>query len=114
MRGGALNSDGSRVDLVVEPDGLRVCPVGEIDYAARPQLDNAYRQVTERATRDIVIDLSATSFLDSFGMGFLLRLQQWATATGHRMTIVAVPQRVRRALAMTGLDRVLTVVPGPA
>ena len=114
MGGRLLDPDDSRVDLFTEAGALRVVPVGEMDYAARSKLDQAYLELTERAPRDVVVDLSATSFLDSFGLGFLLRLQQWVAKSGHHMTIVAVPRRVRRALSLTGLDRILTVAAEPA
>jgi anti-anti-sigma factor len=58
----------------------------------------------------VVIDLSRLTFLDSVGLGVLVRAWQSAVEVG-RPTMVMRPgnPRVMRTLAMAGLDTVLPI-----
>lgn len=104
-----LDAAKNRVELVPGPGTLRVALVGEVDYAMRGRLDDAYDALTEQPPGDVVADLAGTTFLDSVGLGFLVRLHRLVAQRGRTLTVASPPRHVRRALMLTGLDRVLTV-----
>ena len=119
MQDRTLNPEGNRIELVPGQAALRVALIGEVDYAVRTKLDDAYTAVTKYPPADIVIDLADTTFLGSVGLGFLVQVHRWVTDSGHHVTVAAPPRHVRRALMLTGLDQVLTItvdqqLPGPA
>jgi anti-sigma B factor antagonist len=111
MQDSVLDPDDNRVVLIPGQDGCRVALIGEVDYAARGKLDDVFAELTEHPPGDVVADLAETTFLDSVGLGFLVRVHRWVTDSGFRLTVAAPPTHVRRAMMLTGLDRVLTVTP---
>lgn len=85
------------VDIASEPEWRRQ---GQELLAAHPDLS------------DVVVDLSAVSFLDSRGMAVLVDLHAAALRRGGKLTLVGVPSRVLKALGIAGLDQVFQVEPG--
>jgi|SRR6476469_6536489 len=58
---------------------------------------------------DLVIDMGGVSFLDSRGMAVLIHLHGKTAARGGKLTLLAVPPRVAKALSVAGLDQVFQV-----
>jgi anti-sigma B factor antagonist len=52
---------------------------------------------------DVVLQLDAVEFIDSSGLGALVRLVQAARAKGGDMKLSGVPERIRKTLQMTNL-----------
>jgi len=63
--------------------------VGELDIATGPQLDEAIDRALDEGARDVVLDLGRTTFLDSAGMGALIRAVRSIDQQGGRMTVVS-------------------------
>ena len=59
--------------------------------------------------RTIVIDMGAVTFLDSRGMAVLVDLHTEALRRGGKLSLVAVPRRVVKALGIAGLDQVFQI-----
>lgn len=57
----------------------------------------------------IVVDLTTVSFVDSTGLGGLVRLQHEATSYGVPVSLRGMGQRMRNLFAMTGLDQEFTI-----
>jgi anti-sigma B factor antagonist len=52
---------------------------------------------------DVVLQLDNVEFVDSSGLGALVRLMQSARAKGGDLKLSGVPERIRKTLQMTGL-----------
>jgi anti-anti-sigma factor len=102
-------SDAAAFELFVEPlaAGIRLRPVGDIDYAVTAHLDTAYEAVVAAPPSDVIVDLRGTTYLSSVGMGFLVRLHKHTSQTGHRVVVYGAPPRIARKLALSGLDGIL-------
>jgi anti-sigma B factor antagonist len=86
-----------------------VAVAGEIDVATSPELDQAIEGVLEHAS-SITIDLSATTFIDSSGLGVLVSALKRARGLGHEsVTLRGVQEPVRRVLEITGLTELFAV-----
>jgi anti-sigma B factor antagonist len=62
-----------------------------------------------------VVDLSEVTFLDSTGLGVLIKTLSHLRENGAEMAVVATTARVLKVLTITGMDQVMTVadsVPG--
>jgi anti-sigma B factor antagonist len=82
---------------------------GEIDVATSPELSQAIHGALEQAT-SITIDLSATTFIDSSGLGVLVSALKRARELGHEsVTLRGVQEPVRRVLEITGLTELFAV-----
>lgn len=86
-------------------DGIHVVAVsGELDVAGAPEVRTALALATSGRAGALVLDLSDVSFIDSTGLGTLLRADDQLRADGVRMIVVCPPGPVQRLLAMTRLD----------
>ncbi len=92
-------------------DGMVIRLVGEIDISAWPRLDEAYAQVIAADPGPVTVDLSAATFVDSTTLGFLARLHQHVTDSGHEFLLDSPNRIVSRAIEVCGLDQVLKVRP---
>lgn len=95
----------SSVSVVRDERGTRIIVAGELDIATAPKLLDA----TQTAARDgvtgrIVVDLSPVTFIDSSGLGALLRCQRCARQAGRDfMLATPLPHRVARVLDISGV-----------
>jgi anti-anti-sigma factor len=93
-------------------DGVLVLALeGEWDLAAT----GALRERVDAAVADgagaVVLDLAATTFVDSSMLRELLRTDAALTAAGGRLTLAGVGPAVSRLLAVTGADELLRIAP---
>jgi anti-sigma B factor antagonist len=78
---------------------------GEIDVEAAGHLTAASDEVLGGAPAELVVDLSAATFLDSAGVGALVALKNAATDAGvPSVRLRSGPPNVMRVLEMVGLD----------
>ena len=80
---------------------------GELDYAdCEPFRRNVERILSERP-RACIVDLSGIEYLDSSGLGLLLRLYREYTSSGGRLVLITSPV-VEGVLEITRLDDLFT------
>jgi anti-sigma B factor antagonist len=93
-------------------DGRRhvVAVSGEIDLATSPKLRSALDDALDSRVRELLVDLGATTFMDSSGIHVLFAIHAEALALDCRMTIVCPPGPVRRLLEVTGYGERLPIV----
>lgn len=62
---------------------------------------------------DVVLDLRATTFVDSAGLRAILAAHQQLESSGSSLHLVKPPPRVFKVFRITGVDRVLHCVDRP-
>lgn len=85
-----------------------------ITLPARVDVTNTHGLLTafgEIATGPIALDLDATQTVDSTALGAIVTIYKRLRARGDDLVLVAIGEGVRRALALTRLDRVFSVLP---
>ncbi|MGW7825114.1 STAS domain-containing protein [Streptomyces puniciscabiei] len=82
---------------------------GVMDYVSQLELRGQLTQVTDRAERAVVLDLSDVSFCDSAGLNVLLGARREAERAAVVLVVACVPVKLHRVLQMTGADQVLRV-----
>src|SRR3954468_347802 len=60
---------------------------GELDIGTAAKLDEAVDRALEDGCREVVLDLSGTTFLDSSGLGALIRAARTVDAQQARMSV---------------------------
>ena len=83
-----------------ESGAIVVAVAGEVDYATGPQLAD---HLLDLADHDVVVDLSAVTFLDSSGLAALVRGNEAISRTGHRLRTFGEQDNVLRVLEIAGL-----------
>jgi anti-anti-sigma factor len=94
---------------LAEPSYARVTLCGEWDISTQPRLAEALTRA--RARRDLLIDLSECSFLDSRTLGTLISLAHELASSGRRLEVALPPSQaiVKRAFAVLGAHEILSV-----
>ena len=97
---------GLQVDTTIQ--GAEVCLelVGSLDLASVRQLDAAIAELPADA-RSVVLDLGGLTFLDSTGIGALVRLRQRLDSEYRTLAIVNPSERTTFVLELTGLGHLL-------
>jgi len=94
---------------VTQGDGEVVVAVrGEIDIATAPVLWETLADVLPDTTR-LVVDLSETEFIDSTGLGVLVRALKRLRHHGGDLVLRSPRRNARKVLSVTCLDRVITI-----
>jgi anti-sigma B factor antagonist len=106
--------EGVRVDLALsstaQGDRTIVHVGGEIDVYTAPALRRQLDEQIQRGCRDMVVDLSDVTFLDSTGLGVLVGRLKLIRGQGGTMRVFGARDRVLRVFTITGLDRVFDIV----
>ena len=100
-----------RCEVTPDGDSVAIRLHGELDVATAPEVDAAFAEVAPRGL-PVTLDLRGLTFMDSRGIRMLVSFQEQASAGGFPLQ-VACGDQVRELLAMTGLDRHVTVVQLP-
>ena len=84
---------------------------GEIDVATAPALRDSVLGLLNRGATSLVLDLRGVTFVDSTGVGSLLRVHHRAALLGGSVHFVADHPAVLRVLDLMQLRRRLHVTP---
>ena len=99
------------VDVRAEARGTVVAVFGELDVASSQVLEHELAKL--HATANVVVDLRGLTFIDSTGLGVLMRTHQLANEQGRRFGLVRGNGQVDRLLNLTGLEQELLVGDSP-
>lgn len=88
----------------LDGDTTRAAVVGDFDMQATFTVEPALEQALERpGLGALEIDLSRLGFIDSTGIGVLLRVQAEAEQRGVAVSIVPAPPEVHRIFELSGV-----------
>ena len=93
---------------VTHGDQIVVHVAGEVDAHSVAPLRAELAALTDAGT-DLVVDLTAVTFLDSTGLGVLVGALKRAHGKGGRLELVIDAERVMRVFRITALSRVFTI-----
>jgi anti-sigma B factor antagonist len=104
-----LEADGFAIERR-ELDGRTsvVSVAGELDLTTAPQLKWTLLDALEEGCVHLVVDLSATSFMDSTALGVLVGVNR-SLGAGARLTIVCASSRLLRIFELSGMDGVFAI-----
>jgi anti-sigma B factor antagonist len=84
---------------------------GEIDLFTAPELKQKLGEAIEAGRRQIVVDLTDTTFLDSTALGVLIgAVKRLRSDSGH-LVLVNVDANIAKTFEITGLDQIFTILP---
>ncbi|RBY88137.1 anti-sigma factor antagonist [Blastococcus sp. TBT05-19] len=97
------------VTLVVSGPAARptLAATGEVDSTTAPKVHARIEQLLDAGARDLTLDLTAVTFLDSAGLQTLAMLHRRATTDGVRLHVLASTRAVIRPMEITGLWHLL-------
>lgn len=97
---------------VADRDGCTVVTAtGQLDVATAPTLHQRLEAAQLGRASVVVLDLEGIEFVDDLGLGVLLAAVKRARQSDGRFVVVTSRPRILELFDLTGLDRILEVVP---
>ncbi|HYY33753.1 MAG TPA: STAS domain-containing protein [Gaiellaceae bacterium] len=93
----------------VTPTTTVLALTGEIDLYTCPELKQELLRVIEEGATLVVIDLAGTTFIDSTGLGVLIRGVERLRMKDGRLAVVCADPNLIKIFEVTGLDRVFSI-----
>ena len=100
-----------RCEVFPERDRVRIAPVGELDIATTPELEETIRELVESGFDQVVLDLADVEFLDSTGLRLILRWHASAQQDGLRFWVRPGPPAVQKLFTLTGTAELVGLEP---
>jgi anti-sigma B factor antagonist len=107
-----MSPPGCGVELHPDRERVLVLVDGELDLAAVAEVGNELETLRRAGWRQLVLDLSAVSFMDLAGLRLLLGAFERADAAGDLFLIAAASPQVSRVLELTGNAHMLSDIGG--
>lgn len=82
-------------------------PTGRLNMVAAPALREQLQGIVDGGSSRVVVDLSATEFIDSSGLGALISGLKLTRSAGGDLRIAAPTEQVITVLELTNLNRLL-------
>lgn len=85
---------------------------GELDLYSCPEFKDELLRLIGDGVRYVVIDLAATTFIDSTALGVLLRgVERLRETSDGRLSVACADPNICKVFEVTGLDRIFSVHP---
>ena len=82
---------------------------GEIDLYTAPEFKERMVELIESGKKQIVVDLSKATFIDSTTLGVLVGGVKRLRPTGGSLALVCTDENITKIFEITGLDRVFPI-----
>ena len=93
-------------------DGTYVISLaGEVDLYTAPEFKQQLLNVIGEGGKDVVVDFTDTTFIDSTTLGVLVGGVKRLRAQEGRLSLVCSDRNITKIFEITGLDRVFTIYP---
>ncbi len=96
-------------DEAVDADTHVIELGGEVDLYTAPEFKERLVQVIEDGKKQLVVDLSKATFIDSTTLGVLVGGVKRLRPTGGSLTLVCTDPNISKIFEITGLDRVFPI-----
>ena len=94
-------------EVVVADEKAWLRPAGELDLASVPVLDGHLERLASGGQREITVDLSDLTFIDSSGLHLLLKWSKRATEAAIEFSLITGRPAVQRVFALAGVEQLL-------
>jgi len=93
-------------------DGAYVISLsGEVDLYTAPEFKQQLLDVIGRGAREVIVDFSKTTFIDSTTLGVLVGGVKRLRTNDGQLSLVCSDRNITKIFEITGLDRVFTIYP---
>jgi anti-sigma B factor antagonist len=84
---------------------------GEIDLHVSPNLTAALNRMIDKKPKQLVVDLSRVTYIDSAGLAALIEGMQKIEAYGGKLALAGLQETVRSIFEIARLDQVFRIFP---
>jgi anti-sigma B factor antagonist len=84
---------------------------GEVDLYTAPEFKQQLLEVIGKGAKDVIVDFSNTTFIDSTTLGVLVGGVKRLRSNDGQLSLVCSDRNITKIFEITGLDRVFTIHP---
>ena len=92
-------------------DAYLISLSGEVDLYTAPDFKQQLLQVIGDGARQVIVDFSQTTFIDSTTLGVLVGGVKRLRPNGGELLLVCNDRNITKIFEITGLDRVFSIYP---
>ena len=93
----------------LDGDSYVIGLAGEVDLYTAPEFKQQLLEVISQGARNVVVDFSDTTFIDSTTLGVLIAAVKRVRPVGGTLAIVCADSNITRIFELTGLDKVFPI-----
>jgi len=82
---------------------------GEVDLYTAPEFKQQLLEVIGQGAKDVVVDFTSTTFIDSTTLGVLVGGVKRLRSSDGQLSIVCSDRNITKIFEITGLDKVFTI-----
>ena len=90
-------------------DAFVISLAGEVDLYTAPEFKQQLLEVIGQGARQVVVDLTSTTFIDSTTLGVLVGGVKRLRENDGQLALVCDDRNITKIFEITGLDRVFTI-----
>jgi anti-sigma B factor antagonist len=90
-------------------DAYVIALAGEVDLYTAPEFKEQLLQVIGRGAKDVVVDFSDTTFIDSTTLGVLVGGVKRLRPSGGQLSLVCGDRNITKIFEITGLNKVFPI-----
>jgi anti-sigma B factor antagonist len=95
----------------LDGDAWVIALSGEVDLYTAPEFKQQLLQVIEQGGRQVLVDFSETTFIDSTTLGVLVGGVKRLRPHDGQLSLVCNDRNITKIFEITGLDRVFEIYP---
>jgi anti-anti-sigma factor len=95
------------IEAASQPDAHVIRVGGELDLEGCPDLESALQEAERTKAHRIIVDLEALTFIDSVGLGTIMRASRRSASNGNRLELTPGRGQPAEIFRLTGLEKVL-------
>jgi anti-sigma B factor antagonist len=99
-----------RCEVAPERNAVRVRPIGSLDLATVPVLEQQLEELRDAGFRRLIVDLGGLCFMDSTGLHLALRWCAAAQQDGFVIGFTPGPPAVQRVFELAGVSEHLPFI----
>ena len=93
----------------LDGDVTVIALAGEVDLYTAPEFKQQLLEVITQGARQVVVDFTNTTFIDSTTLGVLVGGVKRLRTNDGRLSLVCSDRNITKIFEITGLDRVFTI-----
>src|SRR5881398_3820459 len=92
-------------------DAFVISLTGEVDLYTAPEVKQQLLEVIGQGAKEVVVDFSGTTFIDSTTLGVLVGGVKRLRTNDGQLSLVCSDRNITKIFEITGLDRVFSIYP---
>jgi anti-sigma B factor antagonist len=93
----------------LDGDSYVIALAGEVDLYTAPEFKQQLLEVISQGAKNVVVDFSDTTFIDSTTLGVLVGGVKRLRSNDGQLALVCSDRNITKIFEITGLDRVFTI-----